>query len=131
MQRKRERRYFMNQYWGNITEIFEKQKEKGVKKYGQVLEENTSMTIEERIVYAQEELIDGLMYLEHLKNDPRIKALNICKWLHDEVCCNNKSNECADFPSKEVCMKCKHREVDMSGFDLPKGFFYVVRWERS
>ena len=54
-------------YWENICEMQKKQTEKGLKKYGQILEENTGMTIRERLEYLQEELIDGLMYIEHIK----------------------------------------------------------------
>ena len=61
-------------YWKNICEIQERQKQKGLSKYGQVLEENTSMTTTERIEYLQEELVDALMYLEHLKENTERKA---------------------------------------------------------
>lgn len=54
-------------YWDNICEMQRKQTEKGIKTYGQTLEENTSLSTLERITMLQEELIDGLMYLEHLK----------------------------------------------------------------
>ena len=54
-------------YWENICEMQKRQTEKGLRKYGQILEENTSMSIIERIEYLEEELIDGLMYLEHIK----------------------------------------------------------------
>lgn len=54
-------------YWSNICKMQKKQTEKGLKKYGQILEENTGMTILERLEYLEEELIDGLMYLEHIK----------------------------------------------------------------
>jgi hypothetical protein len=54
-------------YWANICKMQKKQTEKGLKKYGQILEENTDMTILERLEYLEEELIDGLMYLEHIK----------------------------------------------------------------
>ena len=56
-------------YWKNICEIQERQTQKGLSKYGQVLEENTSMQTTERIEYLQEELVDALMYLEHLKEN--------------------------------------------------------------
>lgn len=56
-------------YWENICEIQEKQKQKGLSKYGRILEENTSMQTTERIEYLQEELVDALMYLEHLKEN--------------------------------------------------------------
>ncbi len=58
----------MNQkYWKNICEIQENQTKKGIKKYGMILEENVNLTIHERINHLQEELIDALMYCEHLK----------------------------------------------------------------
>ncbi len=56
-----------NPYWENIEAIAEKQRNKGVKTYGQGLEDNTELTTEEVITYVQEELIDALMYFEHLK----------------------------------------------------------------
>ena len=61
-------------YWKNICEIQEKQKQKGISKYGQILEENTSMATTERIEYLQEELVDALMYLEHLKENIKVQS---------------------------------------------------------
>ena len=54
-------------YWDNITDIQNAQRDKGIRHYGQVLEDNATMSTSERIVAIQEELIDALMYLEHLK----------------------------------------------------------------
>ena len=54
-------------YWSNICEMQKRQTEKGIKTYGQPLEDNTSMTIFDRLEYLEEELIDGLMYIEHIK----------------------------------------------------------------
>ena len=54
-------------YWKNITEIKDKQTKKGIDTYGQTLEENTAMSIIERLEYLEEELVDGLMYIEHIK----------------------------------------------------------------
>lgn len=54
-------------YWSNICEMQKKQTEKGIKTYGQPLEDNKSMTIIDRLEYLEEELIDGLMYIEHIK----------------------------------------------------------------
>lgn len=56
-----------NRYWEKIEKLQEKQREKGIKKYGIKLEDNIYLTQEERIQHLQEELIDGLMYCEHLK----------------------------------------------------------------
>ena len=54
-------------YWSNIVEMYQRQTNKGINKYGQVLEQNTGMTAEERLTYLQEELVDALMYCEHIK----------------------------------------------------------------
>lgn len=44
----------------------EKQRAKGMETYGQGLEDNP-MQIVERLEYLEEELIDGLYYIEHIK----------------------------------------------------------------
>ena len=54
-------------YWRNICGINARQEKKGVEKYGQHLEENTTLSTVQRIEHTQEELIDALKYLEHLK----------------------------------------------------------------
>ena len=54
-------------YWENICKMQEKQTEKGLSTYGQTLEENTTLSMMERLTYLEEELIDGLMYIEHIK----------------------------------------------------------------
>jgi len=58
----------MSDYWKNICELQKKQTAKGIKKYGDILENNpTDLDIFERLRYLEEELIDGLMYIEHIK----------------------------------------------------------------
>lgn len=57
----------VNPYWDNIQDIADKQRAKGIKTYGQGLEDNTELDIEETLTYLQEELIDALMYVEHVK----------------------------------------------------------------
>lgn len=54
-------------YWDRITKLNERQEKKGKEKYGEILEENTTLTTEQRIEHLEEELIDGLKYCEHLK----------------------------------------------------------------
>lgn len=54
-------------YWAEICRIQARQTEKGVKKYGRRLEDNHELTMRERLEYLEEELIDGLMYIEHIK----------------------------------------------------------------
>ena len=56
-----------NPYWHRITQLADRQRAKGVAAYGQGLEDNLKPDAIERIEYIQEELIDGLMYLEWLK----------------------------------------------------------------
>ena len=55
-----------NPYWDRITELANKQRQKGIETYGQGIEDN-DLPVEERIRYIEEELIDALMYLEWLK----------------------------------------------------------------
>ena len=55
-------------YWNDdIQKIYNRQREKGLKTYGQVLEDNKNLSIAETIEMAQEEAVDLLMYLSHLK----------------------------------------------------------------
>lgn len=56
-----------NGYWMNICKMNARQETKGLEKYGEPLEENTTLTTVQRIEHAQEEAIDLLKYLEHLK----------------------------------------------------------------
>lgn len=55
-----------NPYWDRITELANKQRQKGIEIYGQGIEDN-DLPVVERIRYIEEELIDALMYLEWLK----------------------------------------------------------------
>lgn len=57
----------MGKYWERVCAMQKKQTDKGIEEYGQVLEQNTKLKPLERITYMQEELIDALMYAEHLK----------------------------------------------------------------
>jgi len=62
-----------NSYWENICALYLKQRNKGIKKYGYGLEDNPVLDDVETITYLQEELIDALMYCEHLKAKLREK----------------------------------------------------------
>lgn len=55
-----------NPYWERICDLAVKQRAKGMATYGQGLEMNP-MAVNERLEYLEEELIDGLMYIEHIK----------------------------------------------------------------
>lgn len=54
-------------YRNNIMALIDRQRAKGLKKYGQTLEDNVTLSNLQRIEHAQEELVDALQYLEHLK----------------------------------------------------------------
>ena len=54
-------------YWDRISDMNERQVRKGVSKYGDILENNTTMPTDQRIEHIEEEMIDALNYLEHLK----------------------------------------------------------------
>ena len=56
-----------NPYWQNIEAIAKRQREKGLDKYGMRLEDNP-LELEKRIEYLEEELVDGLMYCEWIKD---------------------------------------------------------------
>lgn len=55
-----------NPYWDRITAISKHQRAKGIETYGQGIEFNTA-DIMTRLSYLEEELIDGLMYIEWIK----------------------------------------------------------------
>lgn len=59
-----------NPYWENITAIANKQRAKGLKTYGCGIEDN-DMSIIDRLEYLEEELVDGLMYIEWIKDKLR------------------------------------------------------------
>ena len=55
-----------NPYWKRVCDISERQRAKGMGKYGQGLESNPADMVK-RIEHLEEELIDGLMYCEWIK----------------------------------------------------------------
>lgn len=56
-----------NPYWQNICSIADRQRRKGFRTYGKGIEDNPADIIK-RIEYLQEELVDGLMYCEWIKD---------------------------------------------------------------
>ena len=55
-----------NPYWASICEMADRQREKGMRTYGKGLEDNP-LSFVERLNYLAEELVDSLMYIEHIK----------------------------------------------------------------
>ena len=62
-------------YRKNIIEKMDRQIQKGIDKYGTTLEQNDWLKAIDRIVYLQEELIDALVYSEHIIS--KLKELNV------------------------------------------------------
>lgn len=104
-------------YWQNICLINARQEAKGKEKYGEPLEDNTTLTTVQRIEHLQEELIDGLKYAEHLKqiatdgitaNDYQRAALRTANgdranWLHNAVLgLSGETGEVADILKKHM-----------------------------
>lgn len=58
---------YSTKYRDNILKLMEKQRAKGIAKYGSVLEDNRTLSITQRIDHIEEELIDALMYCEHIR----------------------------------------------------------------
>lgn len=54
-------------YWDNVCKIYKQQSLKGLETYGQTLEENLRLPATDRLTYLEEELVDALMYIEHIK----------------------------------------------------------------
>ena len=57
-----------NPYWERICAMADRQRAKGISTYGQGLESNPADMLK-RIEYLQEEMIDGLMYCEWIKDE--------------------------------------------------------------
>ena len=57
----------INPYWERASEIAERQRKKGIDTYGQGLENNPA-DIMQRLDYLEEELVDGIMYIEWIKD---------------------------------------------------------------
>ena len=55
-------------YRQNIIDKIDQQIAKGKSKYGQVLEDN-DLTMNEKLDHLQEELVDALFYIEHLREE--------------------------------------------------------------
>lgn len=73
----------MSMYWDEVEKLYARQRVKGLKQYGQYLEDNFELTDPSKIITeAEEELVDALMYLEHAK-----------RHIRECGCCDESSNE--------------------------------------
>lgn len=55
-------------YKQKLFDLLNLQEAKGIRKYGVPLEQNKTLTTDQRIAHLQEELVDGLYYCEHLRD---------------------------------------------------------------
>ena len=55
-------------YQVSVETLIDRQIKKGIDKYGVTLDQNTTLTAQQRVEHLEEELIDGLMYCEHWKS---------------------------------------------------------------
>ena len=79
-------------YRQNIIDKIDKQIEKGVNKYGQKLEDN-NLTRDEKLTHLQEELIDALFYIEHLREKNKIKWRSFEYELEEKIELNEKERK--------------------------------------
>ncbi len=115
----------MVDYWANINALNNRQTEKGFNKYGEYLEDNTTLSRTQRIEHAEEEAIDLLKYLEHLKqtftdsltaNDYQRMAMRTASGMQYDISTdkntallingvmglNGEAGECIDIVKKSV-----------------------------
>lgn len=96
-------------YRAAINKLLDCQEQKGIDKYGVTLDQNTTLTDAQRIEHLEEELVDALMYCEHLKagisgdgltvNDYQRAALRtaqIDKFSKDELLLNGVMGLCGE-----------------------------------
>lgn len=93
----------MDKYWDRITAIYNRQREKGLKKYGLPLEDNPA-SIDTRIRYIEEELVDALMYCEWVRD--KLKRKKSAAFL--PCVCGRNSHDWWVGPegNQIVCKKC-------------------------
>lgn len=72
-------------FWVKLTEIAQNQREKGLKEYGKGIEEDTADELT-RLQRIEEELIDALYYIEHLKKlYERHETISVSEYVN-EIC---------------------------------------------
>lgn len=93
----------MDKYWDRITAIYNRQREKGLKKYGIPLEDNPA-SIDTRLRYIEEELVDALMYCEWVRD--KLKRKKAATFL--PCVCGRNSHDWWVGPdgNQIVCKKC-------------------------
>ena len=126
-------------YWENITNLFKTQRDKGISRYGQILEDNKTLDKSEVITYLEEELIDGLMYCEHLKtkndfNDYQLDALrtagNKDLLLNGVMGLNGEAGEVIDLVKKHLFQQHELDEIKLAD-ELGDCLWYIAITAKS
>jgi hypothetical protein len=68
----------------NVIKKFEKRADEGLKKYGVTLE-RTDLTTLDWIEHAQDELMDGILYLERLKQNFKVMEKTAVEFLVEQL----------------------------------------------
>ena len=108
----------------NIIDLLERQRQKDIAKYGQIVDDSTILTDFQRIEHFEEELMDALMYAQHLKaamcvsltaNDYQRMAMRTAEeidfskngvnglLLEGVLGLNGEAGECIDVVKKTLC----------------------------
>jgi NTP pyrophosphatase (non-canonical NTP hydrolase) len=122
-QGKEQKKMVKANYRDNIIAMIDRQRDKGLSKYGEVLEDNVTLTVDQRLEHIQEELIDALMYIEHLRaavldkltaNDFQRAAMRTASGMNYDnaggnglllngvMGLNGESGECIDIMKKHI-----------------------------
>lgn len=99
----------MDKYWDRITAIYNRQREKGLKKYGLPLEDNPA-SIDTRIRYIEEELVDALMYCEWVRD--KLKRKKSAAFL---PCVCGKEKMVFDWNTAAMLIREKRPEIARAG----------------
>lgn len=85
-------------YLDRISERFHRQAEKGLGKYGVLLEDNQKLGFEERTEHLAEELTDGLQYIEHLKELMNKHSQTLISAISELIILSSRNN----IPGEEI-----------------------------
>lgn len=107
-----------NPYWKRVCELSERQRAKGIRTYGKGLEDNP-LSYEERLTYLEEELVDALMYIEHIKavhtvktNADRIRAMSD-EELAEEIITRGLDDHFSFCQNRQECNEAIGRDEDI------------------
>lgn len=114
----------MGRFKGRIDARFEAQEQKGIEKYGQSLEDNHG-SFDYRLEHLAQELSDGLMYAEWLKESGQTITLMFELLVQDlekikpfEEICPLKKSCPEEYLEAESCLECLKAHYEAKARDL-------------